>query len=265
MGSGSPAAQQRQQQSWAARELAFVPTPSLSTRVLLSAAELAAYNRDGFCLPAVRLLEPAEVAAHGDLWEALLAAEGQPDNGFSVNGAFKRHGQCFDLVAHPAVVQLARDVLGTQNVACWGAHYVCKLPRQDADPAYHQDGVLWPFSKTRNCSIWLALDDADLGNGCTQFFRGSHLLGGLHRLRHEGGDHTIQPANLARLREGCTLVPAAMRAGYASVHSDLTAHLSMGPNSSRRRRLGISISFCPMVHAMCTRLPRLTPRITYGQ
>ena len=36
------------------------------------------------------------------------------------------------------------------------------------------------------------------------------------------------------------------RAGFASVHSDLTAHLSMGPNSSGRRRLGITISFCPM-------------------
>lgn len=41
-----------------------------------------------------------------------------------------RWGAAYDLVAHPAVVQLACDTLGTRNVACWGAHYVCKLPDQ---------------------------------------------------------------------------------------------------------------------------------------
>ena len=70
-------------------------------------------------------------------------------------------------------------------------------------------------------------------------------MGGLHRLRQEGDDHTIQPEALARLRRECRVVPAAMRAGFASVHSDLCAHLSMGPNHSPRRRLGITISYCP--------------------
>ena len=51
--------------------------------------------------------------------------------------------------------------------------YVCKLPYHEAERAYHQDGVLWPFSKTRNCSIWVALDDVDEQNGCTEFFAGS--------------------------------------------------------------------------------------------
>ena len=38
------------------------------------------------------------------------------------------------------VTQLARDVLG-QNVCCWGGHYICKLPRHEADIACHQDGA----------------------------------------------------------------------------------------------------------------------------
>ena len=50
--------------------------------------------------------------------------------------------------------------------------YVCKLPYHEAERAYHQDGVLWPFSKTRNCSIWVALDHVDEQNGCTEFFAG---------------------------------------------------------------------------------------------
>ncbi len=204
------------------------------------------YNRQGFVLPARPMLSSAEARQHGDLWQSLYNTYGHEGDGFSINGFFKRFGECFDLVAHPNVVQLARDTLGTQHVACWGAHYVCKLPHHEAELQFHQDGVLWPFSATRNCSIWVALDDVDESNGATEFFSGSHLLGGLHRLRREGDDHTIQPAALACLRTKCPLIPARLTAGFASVHSDLTAHLSMGPNSSGRRRLGITISFCPM-------------------
>jgi hypothetical protein len=80
---------------------------------------------------------------------------------------------------------------------------------------------------------------------------GSHLLGGLHRLRREGDDHTIRPAALARLRAECPLVLARLAAGLASVHSDLTTHLSMGANPSPRRRLGVTISYCPMDARVC--------------
>lgn len=234
--------------SWAARELRFVPAVPADAVPLshLTPEELEHYNKHGFVLPAKPLLSRVDAEWHGDIWQSLYDSYGEQGNGFSINGFFKRFGECFDLVAHPNVVQLARDTLGTQHVACWGAHYVCKLPGHEADLEYHQDGVLWPFSATRNCSIWIALDDVDEGNGAIEFFAGSHLLGGLHRLRREGDDHTIQPKRLARLRAECRLVSTSLQAGFASVHSDLTAHLSMGPNPSDRRRLGITISFCPM-------------------
>ena len=233
--------------SWATRELRFVPASAdASPPSHLTPKELESYNQRGFVLPAKPVLSRVEAQWHGDIWQSLYDKYGEQGNGFSINGFFKRFGECFDLVAHRNVVQLARDTLGTQHVACWGAHYVCKLPHHDSDLEFHQDGVLWPFSATRNCSIWVALDDVDQGNGATEFFAGSHLLGGLHRLRREGDDHTIQQPTLARLRAECPLVPASLQAGFASVHSDLTAHLSMGPNTSDRRRLGITISFCPM-------------------
>ena len=233
--------------SWAARDLRFVPSPPDAPQPsLLTRVELATYHRDGFVLPAQPLLTRAEAQYHGDLWQALYDEYGRDGDGFSINGFFRRFGGCWDLVAHQNVVQLARDTLGTAHVACWGAHYVCKLPRQEAKRTFHQDGVLWPFSATRSCSIWVALDDVDERNGCTEFFAGSHLLGGVHRLRREGDDHTIQPTALAKLHAECPLVPARLETGFASVHSDLTAHLAMGPNLSDRRRLGITISFCPM-------------------
>ena len=73
-------------ESWAARELRFVPTPaSAPPPVLLTQRERELYDESGFVLAAAPVLSPAEVRFHGDLWEALYAAEGEPGNGFSIN------------------------------------------------------------------------------------------------------------------------------------------------------------------------------------
>ena len=108
---------------------------------------MASFNERGFVLPARPLLSPEEVVHHARVWEELFEAYGEGD-GYGINGFFKRFGACWDLTAHPNVVQVARDLLGT-NVACWGAHYICKLPGEDdlspvglhpdGSPACHQD------------------------------------------------------------------------------------------------------------------------------
>ena len=82
------------------------------------ASQVAAFNRDGFVLPGAPLLAPAEVAHHAALWEKMFDAHAEGD-GFGVNGFFKRYGGAYDLVRHPALVAVARDLL-CQNVVGWG-------------------------------------------------------------------------------------------------------------------------------------------------
>lgn len=106
---------------------------------LLTRSERESYDRDGFVSCARPLLSGAEAAHHAALWEACLdyelgcttaersAASAAFDTdgnvptsgGDAVNGHFKLFGGCYDLVLHPHVVQLARDVLGP-NICCWG-------------------------------------------------------------------------------------------------------------------------------------------------
>jgi hypothetical protein len=59
----------------------------------------------------IPVLAPEEVAEQVRLWVAIFEAhcEGDPQG---VNGFFKRYGGCYDLISHPTVVQLARDILG---------------------------------------------------------------------------------------------------------------------------------------------------------
>lgn len=224
---------------YASRELTFEGRPPPTSAALLSEDERSAYDRDGFVACSRPLLSPAEAAHHAALWEACWHEEAVDGNapGDAVNGYFKKYRGCYDLVSHPRVVQLARDVLGP-CVCCWGGHYIAKLPHTDVPVQCHQDGWYWAFTPTRQATVWVALDNVDEGNGAVCFFRGSHRLGLQHR--RAGEEAQLYP----RLAAACgEPIPVPLPAGHASVHSDLTAHVSAGPNLSGRRRLGIAITY----------------------
>ena len=224
---------------YASRELTFEGGPPPTSAALLSEDERSAYDRDGFVACSRPLLSPAEAAHHAALWEACWHEEAVDGNapGDAVNGYFKKYRGCYDLVSHPRVVQLARDVLGP-CVCCWGGHYIAKLPHTDVPVQCHQDGWYWAFTPTRQATVWVALDNVDEGNGAVCFFRGSHRLGLQHR--RAGEEAQLYP----RLAAACgEPIPVPLPAGHASVHSDLTAHVSAGPNLSGRRRLGIAITY----------------------
>lgn len=227
---------------YASRELTFEEGPPPTSAALLSDAERSAYDRDGFVACSRPLLSSEEASHHAALWEACWreeAVDGEAP-GDAVNGYFKKYRGCYDLVSHPRVVQLARDVLGP-NVCCWGGHYIAKLPYTDVPTQVHQDGWYWAFTPTRQATVWLALDNVDEGNGAVCFFRGSHRIGLQHQ--EAGEEQRLYPRLAATCGEP---VPVPLPAGHASVHSDMTAHVSAGSNLSARRRLGIAITYTRM-------------------
>jgi hypothetical protein len=228
---------------YASRELNFEEGPALTSSALLSAAERRAYDRDGVVVCSQPLLSRAEAAHHAALWEACWREEavgGADAPGDAVNGYFKKYRGCHELVSHPRVVQLARDVLGP-NVCCWGGHYIAKLPHTDVPTQVHQDAWYWAFTPARQVTVWVALDDVDEANGAVRFFHGSHRLGLQHREAGEEGQ--LYP----RLAAACgEAVPAPLPAGHATAHSDMCAHVSASSNLSNRRRLGIAITYTRM-------------------
>ena len=220
----------------AAAPIEFLPAQQPEP-VLLSAAELARYNADGFLLRpggGIPVLTATEVETHRRVWQEIFDAHCEADPQ-GVNGFFKRYGGAYDLVSHPVVVQLAQDILGPR-CCCWGAHYMCK-PKGDAtatplgfsadgSPAHHQDGLGWPFRSLASTTVWLALDDVGDDNGPMLVYPGSH--------RHGVVDCSSQHAVEARCGAGVAIAPVA--AGSASLHCDLVVHSSPPSVSNHRRK-----------------------------
>jgi ectoine hydroxylase-related dioxygenase (phytanoyl-CoA dioxygenase family) len=90
--------------------------------------------------------------------------------------------------------------------------------------------------------VWLAVDDVDAANAAMQFVPGSHRGGPIaHEVLAEDGSRV-----LTRRATGMAGRPErfvnALRAGQASLHSDLLLHGSE-PNRSERRRAGLTLRY----------------------
>ena len=86
-----------------------------------------------------------------------------------------------DFARDPALLDLAESVIGP-DIVFWTAALFCKPGGDGRAIPWHQDGVYWPLRPPATVTLWVALDDSRIENGCLRYVPGSHMLG---LLRHE--------------------------------------------------------------------------------
>ena len=223
------------------RPARYPPDGGVAARSL-TAEQVEAFNRDGYVapLPAFDAVEAGRVRAYFDglLAEALAAGR----DSYSLSTAHLSHGGVYDLLTHPVLVGYAADLLG-ENVVGWGSHFFCKLPGDGTAVGWHQDASFWPLSPSHAVTVWLAIDDADEGNGCMRFLAGSHHSGHLTYRESTPEDHSALNQVVPNAEQFGTEVLDELKAGTCSVHSDLLLHGSE-PNPGPRRRCGLTLRYC---------------------
>lgn len=100
----------------------------------------------------------------------------------------------------------------------------------------HQDNRYWHLDPPEAVTVWMALDDATLENGCVQYVLGSHRWGRVEHVRPEEG------AVLVEARSDEEAVPYPVPAGSALVHHANTLHGS-GPNLTEDPRRAYALVF----------------------
>lgn len=224
------------------RDLRFHPCSVVNPRVL-TPDQIERFNRDGYLKP-FRIFSPAEMEGHRAYFDRLLARVLEAGGtSYSISTAHLKYGRVYDLLTHPAIVEMVCDLLG-ENVVGWGSHYFCKMPHDGKAVAWHQDASYWPLSPSKAVTVWLAIDKADRENACMRFIPGSHHHGHLtYRPSHdaEGNvlDQTVEDAECY----GDPPVDDELEPGELSLHSDLLLHGSEA-NQSDRRRCGLTLRYC---------------------
>jgi len=223
------------------RDLRFHPA-TRSDPQMLTREQLAAFNRDGF-LKSLRIFDVEEIAEIRGYFDQLLArvlAAG--GDSYSISTAHLKYGRVYDILANPKIVACVRDLLG-DNVIGWGSHFFCKMPRDGKRVAWHQDASYWPLTPSKTATVWLAIDDADTGNGCMRFLAGSHLYGHLTYRPSSPEEHNVLDQTVENAEQYGTPVNVELSAGEVSIHSDLLLHGSEA-NTSDRRRCGLTLRYC---------------------
>ena len=123
-----------------------------------------------------------------------------------------------------------QDLLG-EDLVLWGTHFFLKEAGDSKRVSWHQDASYWPLSPSKTVTVWLAIDDADAGNGAMQVIPRSHVNAQL-AYRHSTAEenNVLSQTTLEAEAQGDPPVVFALRAGQVSLHTDwLGARLGAEP------------------------------------
>ena len=146
-----------------------------------------------------------------------------------------------ELILDERIGKMACELEGIDAIRVWHDQTLIKAPWGNPT-GWHLDNPYWSFHSEHAISIWVALDDATIENGCLWFIPGSHKkksfenvgigpnMGDLFKVHPEWGKMKA--------------APAPMKAGSASFHNGLTAH-GAGANMTPGFRRAMTCAFMP--------------------
>jgi ectoine hydroxylase-related dioxygenase (phytanoyl-CoA dioxygenase family) len=146
-----------------------------------------------------------------------------------------------ELIMDERLGEVAGLLAGVEGIRIWHDQALIKPPYGNPT-SWHLDNPFWSFSSRDAISIWIALDDATVENGCLWYLPGTHRSAHFELI--ELG------ANLGALFEQypewleLEPVPAPCAAGGAVFHNGLVAHAA-GANMTPRPRRAMTCAYMP--------------------
>jgi phytanoyl-CoA hydroxylase len=232
-------------------------------KYLLSEEQIAAYQQNGFIL-----IEDFLNSAELENWRHTVmraveerAGKKMPgkdiiigeDDGINEDADY--YGKVFDqllnlwqtnegvkkLMLDKRIGEMAAILAGVDGIRIW--HDQALIKRPWANPtAWHLDNPFWSFYDPKSISIWVALDDATLENGCLYFIPGSHKETKFDKIgigKNMDGIFETYPA-LFHSKS----VPVPMKAGSCSFHNGLIIH-GAGANMTSGFRRAMTCAYMP--------------------
>jgi len=135
------------------------------------------------------------------------------------------------------------------NLRCWFDQFVVKPPRENAALfPWHQDNGYNAPKPDNNVTVWIALDQTTLENGCIWIVPGSHKQGLIpHSKKSEASWHLEADPGV----EG---VPVLLEPGEAVAFSGYTLHRSLGNRTNGWRR-AFFLEYCDADAVLSDGLP----------
>ena len=151
------------------------------------------------------------------------------------------HPGMYEIMHAPALGEFVGTLAGVDGLRIWHDQALFKPPFGNPT-AWHLDNPYWSFSSPNSISIWVALDDATLQNGCMYYLPGTQKTA-----RYENVGIGKNQADLFKVYpewRSLDSVACPCPAGTAVFHNGLTAH-GAGANMTKGSRRAMTCAFMP--------------------
>jgi phytanoyl-CoA hydroxylase len=218
----------------------------------LSTEQISQYRRDGY-IALKGVVVGNELKQLRSAVEEAVAAETLNDNrSFTEKGVYEqifiqkvnlwtRFPNVKDFVLSRKFGNIAARLQG-KRMRVWHDQALFKEPELGKKTPWHQDAHYWPHDNCReSLSIWIALQDATIENGCMTFIPTTHELDSLPPVDLGVPDDIFEWAPQFKGLKGEAV---ELKAGSVTFHNGLTFHYA-GPNKSTVMREAFAILYMP--------------------
>jgi non-haem Fe2+, alpha-ketoglutarate-dependent halogenase len=208
----------------------------------LNAAQVAAYQRDGFVFPVPALSREEADTLRRDI-EAFETKVGERAGTVIRKKGFLKSMAVYEAVSHPAILDAVESVLGP-NILCWSTSLFVKDPGDAAFVAWHQDSFYWGLEPDDVCSAWIALAPSTRENGAMQVIPATHRAPQFaHKASAPGSANMLfTHEEIAVDVDAGQAVDLLLDQGDMSLHHVKLVHGSP-PNRSSGHRYGLAIRY----------------------
>lgn len=204
---------------------------------LTSASELTAIKQE-----VVRLFERRAGREVGDQFD--LASADQEDTRPLLSQIMypaKYAPALLDSTLLENATAIAQQLLGSDFECCF-EHAILKPAGFGAPTPWHQDAAYWSPNVTHHTiSVWVALQETTVENGCLHYVPCSHQ-GDVLPHQPIGNDPHTHGLELTaeEMHRVTNVVACPLKPGQATIHGGYTLH-SAGPNTTDQDRIGLVV------------------------
>lgn len=220
----------------------------------LTPEQIASYRENGF-LAIPDFLTPSELETWRQVTQEAVEQRLNSDQVRRRGGSDDYYAQVFtqcvrladthhgmrELIYDQRIGRMCATLAGIDGIRIWHDQALFKMPFGNPT-AYHLDNPYWSFHSRDAISIWIALDDATVENGCMWYIPGTHKTA-----RFDNADIGQNLGALFKVypewRE-IAPVPVPLRAGSCALHNGLTAH-GAGANMTNGSRRAMTCAYMP--------------------
>ncbi|NUL83235.1 MAG: phytanoyl-CoA dioxygenase family protein [Armatimonadetes bacterium] len=144
----------------------------------------------------------------------------------------------------PTLLDAVEKFIGP-NIALFSSHIIAKAKGDGLAVPWHQDGIFWDLEPMNVITLWLAIDDSTVENGCMRVIPNTQNVGPLPHYEVEHPETKVLHLTLGGEHvDEAKAVDCVLPAGGCSFHAPYLIHGS-APNFSQSRRCGYTMRFMP--------------------